>query len=1193
MILRPYQREAVDAVYHHLRTRDDNPCVVLPTAAGKTPVMATICRDAVHQWDGRVAVVSHVKELIEQTVDKIKAIAPDLPVGVCSAGLRRKDLDYAVTVAGIQSIWKRAADLGRVDLLLIDECFPAGTNVATPIGEIPIERIVPGQLVCNATGTGEVLATSARCAGKLVRLEFDDDSCLECTPEHPIFTRSGWRKAAELEPGEVAFGVEDMRTLRKLVQAVEEDPGERQSGCHAGSDVGEAEILLDLLLQEARERDVPAVHQGEGRQVNSGDGPPTEGARRQREAVAAVSGEAPVDPRSWVADRVRRANEDSTRERLADPLQARSREPGGDDCGRNRRQMPSITFTPGKGPEEDRVPRGKRLVRVSHHQREGGVVVYNLHVGGHPSYFAEGTLVHNCHLIPIDDDGMYRSFIADARIVNPNLRVVGLTATPYRMKSGTICAPDAILNHVCYEIGVRELIVQGYLCPLRTKAGTQRPDFDGLHVRAGEFVQGEVETLMDGEGLVDAACREILHEAADRRSILVFAAGVEHGRHVVGSLAALGVECGFVTADTPAAERIEIVRRFRDRELRCLANVSVFTTGFDAPNVDCVVLLRPTMSPGLFYQMCLDMETEVLTPDGWRRCHEVAVGDPVAAFDVESEEIVYATAVDKVHRAMRPGESMYGISSPHLDIRVTDQHTMVVRGRAKSCLRWQMQTAEEASRRRETFTVPVAGKGRCHDVDADLSDSEVAFVGWFLTDGYLNPHNNAVVIAQSASKFADEVRGVIRSCGMGFREYRIPRTGKQAGYADGITFVIPRGQGKQENAGLPGWSRLAPWLDKDIPAIFGSLSRRQFAILLKAMDGGNGSNRKAPGKTMSISFGCRRRMADRIQKLAIERGYRCNVSEIANAPTAWNPKPQPQWVAHIREQSVAGIGGLRSETEVNALGAKRNRLAQVEFDRNEWVWCLTTGPGTLVTRRRGKVAILGNCGRGFRLHPDKHDCLVLDFGGNVLRHGPVDLLSVEDRKKAKPGAAAAKECPQCHELIATGYQVCPRCGHAFPPRERERHEAQATAEGILSGQVTRETERVHETSYHFHTKRDNPDAPPTMRVQYRVGFQRFRREWICFEHEGYARRKAEQWWQARSSEPVPKTVEEAVDLANMGALCETLAVTIEKRAGEKFERVVSHELGPRPPRVESEEGLPEPKPKTSVEILEEEFGLPF
>src|SRR5262245_9841852 len=122
MELRPYQREANDAVYHHLRQYDDNPCIVIPTGGGKTPVLATICRDAVQLWNGRVLILAHVKELLEQAVEKLKAVAPDLPVGVYSAGLKRRDLDYAVTVAGIQSVHKKACDLGPVDLIAVDEC---------------------------------------------------------------------------------------------------------------------------------------------------------------------------------------------------------------------------------------------------------------------------------------------------------------------------------------------------------------------------------------------------------------------------------------------------------------------------------------------------------------------------------------------------------------------------------------------------------------------------------------------------------------------------------------------------------------------------------------------------------------------------------------------------------------------------------------------------------------------------------------------------------------------------------------------------------------------------------------------------------------------------------------------------------------------------------------------------------------
>jgi DNA repair protein RadD len=118
LILRPYQQAAVDVVYRHLRQHDDNPVVVIPTGGGKTPVMATICRDAVQTWNGRVLVLAHVKELLQQSVDKLKQVCPDLKVGVYSAGLKRRDTEHSVIVAGIQSVYQRAEELGAFDLVL-------------------------------------------------------------------------------------------------------------------------------------------------------------------------------------------------------------------------------------------------------------------------------------------------------------------------------------------------------------------------------------------------------------------------------------------------------------------------------------------------------------------------------------------------------------------------------------------------------------------------------------------------------------------------------------------------------------------------------------------------------------------------------------------------------------------------------------------------------------------------------------------------------------------------------------------------------------------------------------------------------------------------------------------------------------------------------------------------------------------
>ena len=119
--LRPYQQEAVEATYRYLREKDDNPAIVLPTASGKTLVMATICRDSVQQWNGRVLILAHVKELLEQTAGTLAKVAPDLDIGIYSAGLKSRDTEHSIIVAGIQSVYKRACELGPFDLILLDE----------------------------------------------------------------------------------------------------------------------------------------------------------------------------------------------------------------------------------------------------------------------------------------------------------------------------------------------------------------------------------------------------------------------------------------------------------------------------------------------------------------------------------------------------------------------------------------------------------------------------------------------------------------------------------------------------------------------------------------------------------------------------------------------------------------------------------------------------------------------------------------------------------------------------------------------------------------------------------------------------------------------------------------------------------------------------------------------------------------
>ncbi|MFN5917676.1 MAG: DEAD/DEAH box helicase [Planctomycetota bacterium] len=342
-----------------------------------------------------------------------------------------------------------------------------------------------------------------------------------------------------------------------------------------------------------------------------------------------------------------------------------------------------------------------------------------------------------------------------------------------------------------------------------SKSGKEQIDFGSLHIRAGEFVADEVEALMDSETLVESVCREIVEYSADRNAVLIFSSGVRHGNHIVDTLRDKhGIECGFVTGETSSEDRDRLLSRFRSGQLKYLCNVNVLTTGFDAPNLDCVALVRPTTSPGLFYQ---------------------AVG------------------------------------------------------------------------------------------------------------------------------------------------------------------------------------------------------------------------------------------------------------------------------------------------------------------------------------------------RGFRLHPSKQNCLILDFGGNVLRHGPVDCLRIKPAGSQATGEAPAKQCPKCNALIAMGYANCPECGFTFPPPEKQNHEAQATQAPILSGQITNTRYEVTDTHYYSHLKRGaSDDAPRSMRVDYMIGWRNHKSEWGFFEHSGDARQRAVAWWKQRSPDPVPATTEEALARIEGGAVAQTLAIVVRSVSGEEYDRIVDYEIGPMP-----------------------------
>ena len=213
-------------------------------------------------------------------------------------------------------------------------------------------------------------------------------------------------------------------------------------------------------------------------------------------------------------------------------------------------------------------------------------------------------LVDEAHHIPTArNEGIWRAFIKDARRANPNLRIIGLSATPWRLGTGSIIGPTSILHSIAYEIGVAELIEQGYLSPLICKGSAVQVDTSRLHIRQGEYIGAELAELMDQQNLIDGAVQDMLRLGHDRKSWLLFCAGVAHSQHMADSLNAVGITAASLTGDTPGMERDRLIANFKAGRIRALCNCMVLTEGFDHPGIDLVALLRPTKSAGLYYQM--------------------------------------------------------------------------------------------------------------------------------------------------------------------------------------------------------------------------------------------------------------------------------------------------------------------------------------------------------------------------------------------------------------------------------------------------------------------------------------------------------------------------------------------------------------------------------------------------------------
>ena len=215
-----------------------------------------------------------------------------------------------------------------------------------------------------------------------------------------------------------------------------------------------------------------------------------------------------------------------------------------------------------------------------------------------PEMFADHKviIVDEAHLIPPSGEGRYRTFFDG--LDNP--RVIGLTATPFRLGLGMLT--DGMFDKIVYEKDILELIKEGYLSPLTSKETTQQMSVRGISKTGGDFNNKQLANKLDKNSITQNIVRELLAHKDARKHWLVFAIDIDHAEHITQVLIDNGITAACVHSkmDTPRGDIIEL---YKACGFQALVSVETLTTGFDAPNVDLIALCRPTTSPVLYIQM--------------------------------------------------------------------------------------------------------------------------------------------------------------------------------------------------------------------------------------------------------------------------------------------------------------------------------------------------------------------------------------------------------------------------------------------------------------------------------------------------------------------------------------------------------------------------------------------------------------
>ena len=223
-------------------------------------------------------------------------------------------------------------------------------------------------------------------------------------------------------------------------------------------------------------------------------------------------------------------------------------------------------------------------------------------------------VIDECHRVSVMGETQYFQVIEKLKKNNPDLCILGLTATPYRLGLGWIynynshlriqqTTEERFFKKCIYDLSIKYMIKNGYLTrPVKIDSPVACYDFSSLKIHGMSYLQSQVEEILkDQKRITPLIIKNIIEMSKDRHGVMIFTSSVNHAIEIMQCLPPY--IAALVVGDTDNKDRDEIIEAFKARKLKFLVNVSVLTTGFDAPHVDVIAILRPTESISLYQQI--------------------------------------------------------------------------------------------------------------------------------------------------------------------------------------------------------------------------------------------------------------------------------------------------------------------------------------------------------------------------------------------------------------------------------------------------------------------------------------------------------------------------------------------------------------------------------------------------------------